>query len=70
MGIAVSPVNPDVIYLIVEAAEDKGGFYRSTNRGASWEKMSDHSSSGQYYNEIYCDLKTLIKFTRLKLSHR
>ena len=55
MGIAVSSVNSDVVYLIVEAAENKGGFFRSTNRGSSWEKMSDHSSSGQYYNEIYCD---------------
>lgn len=55
MGIAVSPVNSDVVYLIVEAAENKGGFFRSTNRGASWQKMSDHTSSGQYYNEIYCD---------------
>ncbi|MCG8411864.1 MAG: hypothetical protein MI739_11345 [Bacteroidales bacterium] len=55
MGIAISPVNPDYLYLIVEAADDKGGFFRSTNRGESWEKMSDHCSSGQYYNEIYCD---------------
>lgn len=55
MGIAVSPVKPDVVYLIVEAAEDKSGFYRSTNRGATWERMSDHHSSGQYYNEIFCD---------------
>ncbi|MCF8259873.1 MAG: glycosyl hydrolase [Melioribacteraceae bacterium] len=55
MGIDISPVNPDVLYLIVEAAEDKGGFFRTTNRGASWDKMSDHHSSGQYYNEIYCD---------------
>ncbi|MGW8315967.1 MAG: WD40/YVTN/BNR-like repeat-containing protein [Bacteroidales bacterium] len=55
MGIAVSPVDRNVVYLIVEAAEDKGGFYRSTDRGASWQRMSDHSSSGQYYNEIYCD---------------
>lgn len=55
MGIAVSPVNPDVLYLIVEAAEDKGGFYRSTDCGESWNKMSDHNASGQYYNEIYCD---------------
>lgn len=54
-GIAVSPANPDIIYLIVEAAEDQGGFFRSTNRGASWEKMSNHTSSGQYYNEIFCD---------------
>lgn len=55
MGIAISPVNPDYLYLIVEAAEDKGGFYRSTDRGETWERMSDHHSSGQYYNEIYCD---------------
>ena len=57
MGIAISPANPEYIYLIVEAANDKGGFYRSANRGASWKKMSDHSASGQYYNEIYCDPK-------------
>ncbi|MDF1575780.1 MAG: hypothetical protein P1P86_11390 [Bacteroidales bacterium] len=55
MGIAVSPADRNVVYLIVEAAEDKGGFFRSDNRGASWEKMSDHHASGQYYNEIYCD---------------
>jgi len=55
MGIAVSPADRNVVYLIVEAAEGKGGFFRSVNRGASWEKMSDHHSSGQYYNEIYCD---------------
>uniref|UniRef100_UPI0032178CB2 VPS10 domain-containing protein n=1 Tax=uncultured Draconibacterium sp. TaxID=1573823 RepID=UPI0032178CB2 len=55
MGIAVSPVDANVVYLIVEAAEKKGGFYRSTDKGESWEKMSDHHSSGQYYNEIYCD---------------
>nr|MDA3822844.1 hypothetical protein [Bacteroidales bacterium] len=55
MGIDVSPVDHNVLYLIVEAAEDNGGFYRSTDRGVSWSKMSDHSSSGQYYNEIYCD---------------
>jgi len=55
MGIDVSPVDRNVVYLIMEAAEAKSGFYRSVNRGASWEKMSDHASSGQYYNEIYCD---------------
>ncbi len=55
MGIAVSPVDRDVVYLIVQAAKGKSGFYRSTNRGESWQRMSDHSSSGQYYNEIFCD---------------
>ncbi|HDR52355.1 MAG TPA: glycosyl hydrolase, partial [Mariniphaga anaerophila] len=55
MGIDVSPVNPNYVYLIVEAAEGKGGFFRSTDKGESWEKMSNHHSSGQYYNEIFCD---------------
>ncbi len=55
MGIDVSPVDHNVVYLIVEAAEGKSGFYRSVDRGASWNKMGDHSASGQYYNEIYCD---------------
>jgi len=55
MGIAVSPADRNVLYLIVEAAEGKGGFFRSDNRGASWKKMSDHHASGQYYNEIICD---------------
>jgi photosystem II stability/assembly factor-like uncharacterized protein len=55
MGIAVSPADRNVVYLIVEAADGKGGFFRSENRGASWKKMSDYHSSGQYYNEIYCD---------------
>ena len=55
MGIAISPQNPDVLYLIIEAANKSDGFFRTNNRGESWEKMSDHHSSGQYYNEIYCD---------------
>ncbi len=55
MGIAISPVNPDYLYLIIEAADKNSGFYRSTDRGESWDKMSSHASSGQYYNEIYCD---------------
>ena len=55
MGIAISPQNPDVLYLIIEAANKSGGFFRTTDRGESWSKMSDHHSSGQYYNEIYCD---------------
>ncbi|HCY41091.1 MAG TPA: glycosyl hydrolase [Prolixibacteraceae bacterium] len=55
MGIDVSPVNPNIVYLIVEAQLDKGGFFRSSNKGESWEKMSDYHASGQYYNEIVCD---------------
>ena len=55
IGLAISPVNPDVVYAIIEAAGESGGFFRTTNRGESWKKMSSHHASGQYYNEIYCD---------------
>ncbi len=61
MGIDVSPVDPNVVYLIIEAAEDKGGFFRSTDKGESWSKMSSHVSSGQYYNELFCDPKDVDK---------
>ncbi len=61
MGIAMSPVYPHPLYLIMEAAEDKGGFFMSTDKGESWKKMSNHHSSGQYYNEIYCDPKDVHK---------
>ncbi len=73
MGIDVSPVDPDVVYVIMEAAGDKGGFFKSTDRGETWTRVSPHHSSGQYYNEIYCDpndvdvvysMETVSKITR------
>jgi hypothetical protein len=30
IGIAISPVNPDILYLVLEASDNKGGFFRST----------------------------------------
>ena len=56
IGIAVSPVNPDYVYAIVEATKGDGGFFRSKNRGESWEKMNSYlSNSPQYYQEIIAD---------------
>lgn len=58
IGLAVSPASPDVVYAIVEAAQDKGGFFRSTDRGETWEKRGDlATTSAQYYNEIIADPK-------------
>ncbi|MEM9547878.1 MAG: glycosyl hydrolase [Bacteroidota bacterium] len=56
IGIALSPANNDYIYAVVEAANGKGGTFRTTDGGASWHKRGSYSSSGNYYQEIYCDL--------------
>ncbi len=55
IGLAISPANPEIIYAIVEAADEKGGFYATTDRGASWQKRGDHVTSGNYYQEIIAD---------------
>jgi photosystem II stability/assembly factor-like uncharacterized protein len=56
IGLAISPQDPDVLYAIVEAAQGKSGFYRSSDRGENWTRKSDHiSGSPQYYQEIYAD---------------
>ncbi|MBU6236227.1 MAG: glycosyl hydrolase [Planctomycetes bacterium] len=55
IGLDISPVNSEVVFAIVEAGEGKGGFYRSKNRGETWERVGSYVSSGpQYYNEIVC----------------
>lgn len=55
IGLAISPADPEIVYAIVEAAQRKGGFYASTNRGASWEKRGSFYTSGNYYQEIIPD---------------
>ena len=58
IGMAISPMNPDVLYATIETDNRKGGFYRSENRGASWQEMSDEVGGGtgpHYYQEIFAD---------------
>jgi photosystem II stability/assembly factor-like uncharacterized protein len=58
IGLAVSPIDPRVVYATVEAGPEEKGFYRSTDRGESWEKRNPYTSSGtgpHYYQEIYAD---------------
>lgn len=58
ISLQVSPQKSNVVYATVELPERKGGFYRSEDFGASWNKMSDYVGGGtgpHYYQEIYCD---------------
>ena len=55
IGVAISPVNPDVLYANVEAANSKGGIFRSSDNGVTWEKRSDYNQGSMYYGDIYAD---------------
>lgn len=57
IGMDISPVNPDVLYAVIEA-KDGQGFYRSNDRGASWTKQSGYTSAYKFYfQKIFCDVK-------------
>jgi photosystem II stability/assembly factor-like uncharacterized protein len=53
IGLAISPANPEILYAVIEAAQGEGGFFKSTDRAASWEKQSSHTTSGNYYCELF-----------------
>ena len=38
IGIAASPMKPNVLYATVAASPGRDGFFRSNDRGESWEK--------------------------------
>ncbi len=55
IGLAVAPSNPDIVYAIIEAADKKGGIFRSADRGESWERRNDFDSQAQYYAHLVVD---------------
>ena len=58
IGLAISPIDPDVVYATIELGRRTGGFWRSADGGESWEKRSDYLSGGtgpHYYQEIFAD---------------
>jgi photosystem II stability/assembly factor-like uncharacterized protein len=55
IGLAISPVNPDLVYAIVEAANRKSGIYRSADNGVTWEKRMDYNQGAMYYGAIFAD---------------
>ncbi len=56
IGLALSPQDPDILYAAIELDRRTGGVYRSTDRGQSWEHMSDAvagATGPHYYQELY-----------------
>ncbi|HEV2835064.1 MAG TPA: hypothetical protein VGW58_07095, partial [Pyrinomonadaceae bacterium] len=59
IGIAISPVDPNVVYAQVEAADRKGGIFRSNDRGGSWERRNEFDTTAMYYSRIVADPKNV-----------
>ncbi len=57
IGLAISPVDSNVIYATVEAADRKGGIFRSGDRGGSWERRNEFDATAMYYARIVADPK-------------
>lgn len=76
IGLAISPQNPDIIYAAIELDVRTGGIFMSSDRGASWEKMSDTVSGAtgpHYYQELYASPHTegtiYLMDVRVQVSH-
>ncbi|NNF39376.1 MAG: glycosyl hydrolase [Gemmatimonadetes bacterium] len=55
IGLAVTPADPDRVYATIESNGGQEGFYRSLDRGESWEHRTTYISGGtgpHYYQEI------------------
>jgi photosystem II stability/assembly factor-like uncharacterized protein len=57
IGLAVSPVDSNVVYATIEAGDRKGGIFRSNDRGGSWERRNEFDAGAMYYARIVADPK-------------
>ena len=58
MGIAISPANPRIVYMAIEAKDGQGGVYRSNDAGESFTQVSDDARTwarAWYYMHIIAD---------------
>ncbi len=56
IGVAVSPVDPDIVWAQIEA--EKGGLYRSEDAGKTWQLINEDRNLRQrawYYTKVYAD---------------
>ena len=57
IGVAVSPANPNRVWVLVEHEPD-GGVWRSDDAGATWERVNEERKLRQrafYYTRVYAD---------------
>jgi photosystem II stability/assembly factor-like uncharacterized protein len=70
IGLAISPADPNVIYASIEAADGKGGIFRSNDKGATWERKNEFDSGAMYYARVVCDPKNVDRIWVMNVSLR
>ncbi len=55
IGLAVAPTRPDTVYATVEAADGKGGVFRSLDKGRTWERRNPFDQVAMYYGNLFVD---------------
>ena len=72
IGMDISPVDPDVLYAVVDAEEKKDkGLYRSSDAGASWSKVSDYVTSYPFYcQKLVCDTRDVDRVYALDIFNQ
>jgi photosystem II stability/assembly factor-like uncharacterized protein len=59
IGLAVSPADPNIVYATVEAADGKGGIFRSNDKGGTWERRNEFDAGAMYYSRVVPDPKNV-----------
>jgi len=70
IGLAVSPADPSVVYATIEAADGKGGIFRSSDKGATWERRNEFDQGAMYYAQIIADPKNADRIFVMNVSLR
>jgi len=53
IGLDIYRKDPNIVYALVQ--HEKGGIYRSEDKGETWKKMSDTDPRPSYYSQVRVD---------------
>jgi photosystem II stability/assembly factor-like uncharacterized protein len=70
IGLSVSPADPNVVYAAIEAADGKGGIFRSQDKGATWERRNEFDAGAMYYARVVADPKNVDRIFVMNVTLR
>jgi photosystem II stability/assembly factor-like uncharacterized protein len=70
IGLSVSPADANVVYATIEAADGKGGVFRSLDKGATWARQNEFNTGAMYYGQIIADPKNVDRVIVMSVQMR